>query len=192
MPKATDRGARTGRGVRSSPRLLAAVGLLAAAGAARAGDGLSLELSFGAPNLGLARPTGVAGPVGLAADLGTAAFYTKGPFAVGLAASGQLANGGFRSFDASALAGIVHPLPPYLRIELFGEAGLARQVSLDDVDAAVSAAATHDRFYGFRPGISVKLPSLPFRFGLWGLVRWHHQASPAPAYGMLGRIGFDF
>jgi hypothetical protein len=174
-------------------RVLLALACLAAAGPARAGDlHLGLEATFGAQQLGPSRIPGSDRTLSGMGDFGGTALVFTGPFAVGAAVQGRFGSDD-HALDASALAGFtLHLLPPLLRVELLGETGLTRLRQLD-VDPGAPSTVAWYRFYGFRPGISLKLPALPFRVGLWGLVRWHPASgATGPAYGLLGRIGFDF
>jgi hypothetical protein len=115
-----------------------------------------------------------------------------GALMLGAAAEGTYHAGRFQRFNASALGGLALPLFPVLRLELLGELGAANLHSAAELRAAAGSGAW-DRFYGFRPGLSVKLPTLPFRFGVWGLARWGLPGTgTGPVYGLLGRLGIEF
>ncbi len=176
-------------------RVLVALACLAAGTAARAAEGVSLgiEATLGAQRLGMTRAPGLDQPLLAMGDYGGTALLTFGSFALGAAAEGNFRGGALDRYDASALAGLVADLLPVLRLELLGELGAANLRTLSDARAAASGAAGWSRFYGFRPGLSAKVPVLPLRVGVWGLARWGLPGTgPGPAYGMLGRVGLEF
>lgn len=175
-------------------RIAVAVACLALAGAARAdGPTLGIEATFGAQDLGVTRAPGLNQPLLPMGDLGGDVLLSAGPLALGVAAEGNFRSGTLERYDASVLGGLVADLLPALRLELLGEIGAANLRTLADAGAAARGAPGWSRFYGLRPGVSVKLPALPFRVGAWGLARWGLPGTgPGPSYGMLGRVGLDF
>jgi hypothetical protein len=175
-------------------RVVVALACLAVAGVARAeGVTLGLEATIGGQHLGVRSAPGVTqvSPMG---DLGATALLTFGVFGVGAGAQGTFRRGSLERFDASALAGLALPLgTPLLRLELLGEVGAANLRSARDAAAAARGAGGWDRFYGVRPGLSARVPFLPFRLGVWGVARWGLAGQGSgPAYGLLGRVGVDF
>ena len=173
--------------------VVVAVALLAA-GSARAQAALDLEVTFGGRHLGLAAPAAgdTAQPTG---DLGATLLLVAGPLAIGAAAA--TTTSGIRRYDASALAGLAFPVLPVIRLELLAELGAADLHSAKDIPAALGGAVTGEagwhRFWGVRPGLSIHIPELPFRVGLWGLARWGLPGTgPGPVWGVLGRIGLEF
>ena len=175
-------------------RVLVAVLTLFAAGAARAGVSLDLEATIGAQRLGLTRAPGTSQPLLPMGDLGGTVLLRAGPFALGAAAEGNLdRTGQVERYNASGLAGLATDLLPLVRLELLGEVGAANLRSTADAGEAAQGAGTWERFYGVRPGLSVRTPVLPLRVGVWGLARWGLPGTgPGPSYGMLGRIGLTF
>ena len=174
-------------------RIAVALACLAAAGAARADDDLSFELeaTVGGQHLGIER-TPDAGTLQPMGDLGATALLGLGPFALGVASEGTFDHGSLQRFDASALGGLVVGPVLRVRLELLGEIGAADLRSVGELRTQV-AAGTWNRFYGFRPGLSLALPVLPVRIGVWGLARWGLPGTgPGPSYGLLGRVGIDF
>ncbi len=175
-------------------RVLVALGVLAAAPAARAGDGVSvmLEATVGAQRLGMTRVPGSDRPLAASSDLGGTLLLRWGGLELGAAGEGDLGSGVARRFDASALGGLATDLA-FLRIEVLGEVGAAGLRSARDVAAAAAGSSAWTRFYGVRPGLSVGVPALPLRVGVWGLARWGLPGTgPGPAYGMLGRVALQF
>jgi hypothetical protein len=111
---------------------------------------------------------------------------------VGAAAGGYFQRSRLERYDASGLAGLALDVLPILRVELLGEIGAANLRPREDLGTAVGREWS--TFYGARPGVSLKLPVLPVRLGVWGLARWGlpGTTSSDPALGMLGRVGIDF
>ena len=114
-----------------------------------------------------------------------------GPLEAGFAAEGTFERGDLARYNASALAGLGVDVA-MLRLEVLGELGVLNLRSRADLDLAAAGRDEFVRFHGVRPGLSAKLPLLPFRLGLWGLARWGLPGTSGPAYGMLGRIGLEF
>jgi len=172
-------------------RLLLALACLAAAPRAVAEVSLGLEATVGAQRLGIQRMPAAGDPLTSMGDLGATMLLRAGPVALGAAAEGNFARGGLERFNASVLGGLVADLLPVLRLELLGEVGAANLRGEADLRSA--AAGNWDRFYGFRPGLSAKLPFLPLRLGVWGLARWGMPGAPSgPSLGLLGRAGIEF
>ncbi len=177
-------------------RVWVAVACLVVAGSAWADDdagvSLGIEATIGAQHLGITRAPGMDQALAPMGDYGGTVLLTVGALALGAAAEGTYQAGRLQRFNASALGGFAVPLFPVVRLELLGELGAANLHSADDLRAA-AGSGSWDRFYGLRPGLSVKFPTLPFRFGAWGLARWGLPGSgKGPEYGLLGRLGLEF
>ncbi len=173
---------------------LVLAGLAGAAGPARAeGLALDLEATVGGQHLGVNRAPLVnqLSPMG---DFGATALLAVSGVALGLAAEGNFQGSTLQRYNASVVAGFAADLLPVLRLELLGEYGAANLRTRGDLERAAAHDGGWSRFYGFRPGLSVKLPVLPFRAGVWGLARWNMPGTggKGPEYGMLGRVGFSF
>ena len=165
---------------------------LAPASARAAPVSLGLEASIGGQHLGVSRAPGdrQLTPMG---DAGATVLLRTGPLMLGAAMEGNFSGSTLQRYNASALGGLVTDLLPVLRLELLGEVGAANLRSTSELRQAASGASGWDRFYGFRPGLSVKFPVMPFRIGAWGLARWGMPgATKSPELGLLGRIGFEF
>jgi hypothetical protein len=172
-------------------RVLLALVCLAVARPAFGAFSVGLEATVGAQRLGMERVPGTGEPLSAMGDVGATLLLRAGPFAVGAASEGNFVEGSLARFNASALAGLATDLLPVLRLELLGEVGAANLRRGADLRAA--AAGDWDRFYGVRPGLSLKFPVLPLRIGVWGLARWGMPGvSSGPAFGMLGRVGLEF
>jgi hypothetical protein len=176
-------------------RTLAAAAALAVAAAvpapARAVVSLGLELTLPAQGLGMTRAPGADRPLAAMGDAGATLLLRAGPLGLGAAAEGIFSGGSLSRYDASLLGGLVTDLLPVLRLELLGEVGAASLQGLSDLRRAAAGEGSH--FYGFRPGLSAKVPVLPVRVGVWGLARWGMPGAGAgPALGVLGRVGLEF
>jgi hypothetical protein len=172
-------------------RVLLALVCLAAAPRAQAVVSLGLEATVGAQRLGVQRMPATGEPLAAMGDLGATLLLRAGPIAIGTAAEGNFASSRLERFNASLLGGLVADLLPVLRLELLGEVGAANLRGEADLRSA--AGGDWDRFYGFRPGLSAKLPFFPLRLGVWGLARWGMPgAQDGPALGLLGRAGIEF
>ncbi len=169
-------------------RVLVASTLLAAAGAARAeGFSVGLEATVGGQHLGLTRTPVAQEPLLPMGDLGGALLLRAGGVELGAATEGNFDKGTLQRYDASLLGGLAIDVLAVLRVEALGELGAA---NLRD---AASNGGGWNRFYGVRPGLSLGLPVLPLRVGVWGLARWGLPGTGGgPAYGMLGRVGIEF
>jgi hypothetical protein len=173
-------------------RTLLALACLAAAQRAAAEVSFDLEMTVGAQHLGITHAPAVRNPLATIGDLGATALLRLGPLALGAAAEGDFDGSALQTYNASALAGLVADLLPVLRLELLGEVGAAGLRPGEDVSRDFEAR-TLDTFYGFRPGLSVKVPVLPIRAGVWGIARWGLAGRPdEPVLGMLGRLGLSF
>jgi hypothetical protein len=173
-------------------RVLVALVCLSAAAPARAMS-LGVEATVGAQHLGIRRAPAISEPLLPMGDLGATALLRAGPLALGAAAEGNFRDRKLERFNASALGGLVADLLPVLRLELLGEVGAANLRSGAELRRAASSSGEWGRFYGFRPGLSVRIPVLPFRVGVWGLARWGLPGSDGGVQlGMLGRIGLEF
>ncbi len=177
-------------------RVLLALACLAAAIPAHADDppaALDLEATIGGQHLGVTRAPGTSKQLSPMGDVGGTLLIRSGPFMVGAAMEGNLSGTTLQRFNMSLLGGLAADLLPVLRLELLGELGGANLRSTSQLRQAAADAPGWDRFYGFRPGLSAKLPVLPFRVGVWGLVRWGMPgATKSPELGMLGRVGLEF
>jgi hypothetical protein len=174
-------------------RHLLAVACLYAAPALAAPVSLSLEATIGAQRLGMQRAPGTNQQLSPMGDLGATALLRLGPIAFGAGAEGNFDGTTLQRYNASALAGFMTDLLPVLRLELLGEVGAANLRTARDLGQAAQGSGGWDRFYGFRPGLSLKIPVLPFRVGAWGLARWGMPgATKDPELGFLARIGIDF
>jgi hypothetical protein len=145
---------------------------------------LGIEATLAAPRLGMERMPGSEQPLAAAGDLGGAVLLRLGPLAAGLAADGALGaeEGGIST--RSAMGGLALDLLPFVRLELLGEVGEGDRAG-DGLPAA--------RFYGARPGLSMKAPAFPLRLGVWGLARWGLPGLPPdePSFGILARAGIE-
>lgn len=173
-------------------RVMLALVCLAAAASARAG-GVSLhaEATVGGQHLGVERAPGLRAPLQPMGDAGGTVLLRGGNLALGVAAEGNFDGTTLQRFNGSVLAGFAVDAFPVVRLELLGEVGAANLRQLRDLEAE-PGAGSWERFYGVRPGLSLRLPLLPFRVGAWGLARWGLPGSGDGAeLGVLGRIGFD-
>ncbi len=174
-----------------SARALLALACVAVATPAAAEVSLGLEVTVGAQHLGMSRVPGSSEPLAGMGDLGAAMLLRLGPIGLGASADGNFDGRTLERFNASGMAGLVTDLLPALRLELLAEVGAADLRSAADVRTQISS--DWNRFYGFRPGLSLKLPFLPMRAGVWGLARWGLPGSGnGPALGLLGRLGVEF
>jgi len=173
------------------PALPIAIAFLSAAVPFAAAAGVSLEGTIGSQRLGGTRAPGDGDPLVPMGDYGAALLLHGGPLVLGFAAQGTFTRGDLTRYDASALAGLGTDIA-LLRLELLGEVGVLNLRSRADLDAAAAGSDSFVRFYGIRPGVSAKLPVLPFRLGVWGLARWGLPGAGGVAYGLLGRIAMDF
>jgi hypothetical protein len=173
-------------------RAALALACLSAAVPAHAGGfSLGLEATVGGQHLGMERAPGVKEPLAPMGDAGATLLLRGGNLALGLAAEGNFDGTTLERFNGSVLAGFAVDAFPAVRIELLGELGAANLQAVDDLENA-PGAGSWERFYGVRPGLSLRLPVLPFRVGVWGLARWGLPGSGDGAdLGVLGRIGFE-
>lgn len=170
-------------------RVLLALLCLSAAIPARAG--VLLEATVGGQHLGIDRAPGRGEPLVAMGDAGATLLLRGRRLALGLAAEGNFDGSTLERFNASVLAGFSVKTLRVLRLELLGELGAANLRSVRDL-ADEPGAGGWERFYGVRPGISVRVPVLPFHLGVWGLARWGLPGSGSGAdLGLLGRIGFE-
>jgi hypothetical protein len=167
-------------------RVLVVVALAVAPVAARPDMfSLGIEGTIGAPRLGMDRMPGSREQLVTTGDVGGSVLLKLGPLALGGAADRSTGHASARLSTRSAMGGLALDLLPFVRLELLGEVGLA--------DLAGDAAGS-TRFYGARPGLSLRLPVLPLRVGVWGLARWAlpGQKPGQPSYGLLARAGIEF
>jgi hypothetical protein len=124
-------------------------------------------------------------PLAGTGDLGGSVLLRLGPLGLGGAAERALGSEGAQMKTKSAMGGLMFDLLPFVRLELLGEIGQA-DLSGDAVGAT--------RFYGARPGLSLKAPAFPLRLGVWGIARWDLPGAPRgdPSFGMLARAGLEF
>jgi hypothetical protein len=173
------------------PALLATLACLSALLPGESRAGVSLEATIGSQRLGVTRAPGPGESLLAMGDYGAALLLRGGPIELGVASEGTFLGGSLQHFNASALAGLAADLP-VLRLELLGELGLANLRDRAELDEAVAGEPGWQRFVGVRPGLTVKLPLLPFRLGVWGLARWGLPGTSGAAYGLLGRVAIDF
>lgn len=178
------------------PGLLVAIACLSAVLPAAAAAGVSLEATIGSQRLGVTRTPGEGSPLQPMGDLGAALLLRGGPLELGLASEGTFLRGSLDRFNASVLLGLGADLP-VIRLELVGELGLANlasrsELTRDGLAGAARGELGWNRFVGVRPGLTAKVPMLPFRVGVWGLARWGLPGTNGAAYGLLGRVGIDF
>lgn len=173
-------------------RVLLALACLAVAAPANADVSLGVEGAIGGQHLGVARAPISNERLQPMGDAGAALVLHLGGLALGAAAEGNFDGTTLQRFNGSALAGLSFEPIRAIRLELLGELGAANLRRVRDLENRDAATRTWEPFYGFRPGLSLKLPVLPFRVGVWGLARWGLAGSGSgPELGLLGRIGFD-
>jgi hypothetical protein len=165
-------------------KVLVVLALASAPLVARAEVSLGVEVTLAAPRLGMDTLPGSERPLAATGDLGAAALLRLGPLALGIAAERTLGSDTPQMTTKSAMGGFAPDLLPFVRMELLGELGVA-DVALD--------ADGEARFYGARPGLSLKLPAFPLRVGVWGLARWGLPGAPPgePSFGILARAGLE-
>jgi hypothetical protein len=177
-------------------RALLALACLAAAVPAHGAGPVSvgLEATIGGQHLGMQRAQLGQREVSPMGDAGATLLLRVGPIMLGAASEGNFSGTTLQRFNASALAGLAADVLPVLRLELLGEVGAANLRSTSELRDAASATNRWDNFYGFRPGLSAKLPVIPFRMGVWGLARWNMPGAirSGPELGLLGRVGLEF
>jgi hypothetical protein len=174
-------------------RALIATCCAIAASVARADPSLGVEATIGAQRLGIQRAPVTHDTLLPMGDLGATVLLRGGVLELGAAGEGNFDRSTLQRFNASVLGGLGFDTLRVLRLELLGEYGAANLRTTADVRAAATSDGSWTRFYGFRPGLSAKLPAFPLRVGVWGLARWGLPGSNGgPAYGMLGRIGLEF
>ncbi len=174
-----------------SLRLITVALLAAAAARASAQVSVGVEATIGGQKLGVERAPITHDTLVPMGDFGGTVLLKTGALALGAAAEGNWDHSTLQRYNASALGGLALDVLPVLRVELLGEYGAANLKS--GTTLAAAEAAGWSRFYGFRPGLSVKLPAFPLRVGVWGLARWGLPGTgPGPSYGMLGRLGLEF
>jgi hypothetical protein len=163
-------------------KVLVVLALAAAPLVAPAEVSLGVEVTLAAPQLGVDQLPGSERPLVATGDVGGAALLRLGPIGLGVAAERTLGSDSARLATKSAMGGFVLDLLPFMRLELLGELG-----------AATLSGTGEERFYGARPGLSLKLPAFPLRVGLWGLARWGLPgAKPGePSFGILARAGLE-
>lgn len=160
---------------------------------ARADLSLGIEATVGGQRLGITRAPGTGEALVPMGDLGMTLLLGSGPLALGVAAEGSFDGSDLERYNASALGGLALGFLSVLRLEVLGEIGAANLRTRSDLGDALDRDAAWTRFYGVRPGLSVKLPAFPLRVGMWGLARWGlTPGSDGPAYGVLGRVGLEF
>jgi hypothetical protein len=166
-------------------KAIVVLALAAAPLAARGVVSLGVEATLAAPRLGMERLPGSERPLVAAGDVGGSVLLRLGPLALGAAMDRTPGEDAGRLSTKSAMGGFALDLLPFVRMELLGEIGVA-DLSRD--------AARETRFYGARPGLSLKLPAFPLRLGVWGLARWGLPGFPAnePSFGILARAGLEF
>lgn len=173
-------------------RALLVLACLAAAGPALAAPiSLGLEATVGGQRLGITRAPGSTDALAPMGEAGATALLRVGPIGIGAAFEGNFDGTTLQQYNASAMGGLVTDLLPVLRLELMGEVGAANLRSGSDLRAAAEGGEWQ-RFYGFRPGLSARIPVLPFRVGLWGLARWGLPGTEGVELGVLGRLGLEF
>jgi hypothetical protein len=167
-------------------RLLVTLAVLAAPVVARP-DAFSLgvEGTIGAPRLGVERVPGRREPLATTGDVGGAVLLKLGPLGVGAAMDRSTGHASSRLSTRSAMGGLALDVLPFLRLELFGEIG--------EADLAGDQAG-NVRFHGARPGLSLRVPVVPLRLGVWGLARWGLPGTKPgdPSFGILARAGLEF
>jgi hypothetical protein len=155
------------------------------------GFSLGLEATLGGQHLGVDQAPGIEEPLAPMGDAGATLLLRSGNLALGLAAEGNFDGTTLERFNGSVLAGFAVDAFPAVRLELLGELGAANLRAVDDLQNE-PGAGSWERFYGVRPGLSLGIPVLPFRIGVWGLARWGLPGSGEGAdLGVLGRIGFE-
>jgi hypothetical protein len=166
-------------------KVLVVLALAAAPLVAAAEVSLGIEGTLAAPRLGMDRLPGSQRPLAATGDLGGSVLLRLGPLGLGGAAERTLGSGNARLTTKSAMGGLVFDLLPFMRLELLGEVG--------EADLSGDAAGA-TRFYGARPGLSLKAPIFPLRLGVWGLARWNLPGAPPgdPSFGILARAGLEF
>ena len=119
------------------------------------------------------------------AILGADILLDLGGLGLGVAVD-KAVSGEVTPWAGSIMAGFLINLLP-VRIELLGELG-RRGVDFGDIFSSDGAT-----FVGARPGVSVRLASLPVRLGVTGLVRWPTSGGEfgSPDYGIVGKVGFE-
>jgi hypothetical protein len=174
-------------------RLLTVALLAGAAATASAQVSVGVEATIGGQRLGVERAPITHDALVPMGDFGGTILLKAGALALGAAAEGNWDHSTLQRYNASALGGLALDVLPVLRVELLGEYGAANLRTGGDLASAVASEGGWSRFYGFRPGLSVKLPAFPLRVGVWGLARWGLPGTgPGPSYGMLGRVGLEF
>ena len=174
-------------------RICLAICCAVAATAARADVSLGIEATIGAQRLGLQRAPVTHETLLPMGDLGATVLLRGSGLELGVAAEGNFDHSTLQRYNASALGGLGFDVVRVFRVELLGEYGAANLRTTADARAAATSDGNWTRFYGVRPGLSVKMPAFPLRVGVWGLARWGLPGtSGGPAYGMLGRIGLEF
>jgi len=151
----------------------------AAATAARADTSLAIEATIGAQRLGLQREPVAHETLLPMGDLGATVLLRGDALELGVAAEGNFDHTTLQRFNASLLGGLGFDVVQILRLEVLGELGAANLRTTADVRAAATTDGSWNRFYGVRPGLSVKLPAFPLRVGVWGLARWGSPARRA-------------
>lgn len=146
---------------------------------------------MGGQHLGVERAPGLNQPLQPMGDAGATLLLRAGNLALGVAAEGNFDGTTLQRFNSSVLAGFAVDAFPAIRLELLGEVGTANLRSVHELSDRAEQGSWQT-FYGVRPGLSLSLPVLPFRVGVWGLARWGLPGSGDGAeLGFLGRIGFD-
>lgn len=145
---------------------------------------LGIEATIGAPRLGMDRLPGSQQPLATTGDVGGLVLLKLGPLALGAAMDRSTGHASARLSTRSAMGGLALDLVPSVRLELLGEIGVA------DLAGDPGGGA---RFWGARPGISLKFPALPLRVGVSGLARWGLPGTTPgePSFGLLARAGIE-
>jgi hypothetical protein len=169
-------------------RALASLAVLALAPAARALPSITVEGFAGWQHLELHAPQQVAGAIGGSegtAILGIDGLVDLEGLGLGLAID-KTVSGEAQPWAGSIMVGFL-PEILMLRLELLGEVGRRAR---DFGDLFGSNGST---FLGLRPGVSLRLPILPLRVGVSGLVRWPTSNGDigSPDFGLIGRVGFE-
>jgi hypothetical protein len=123
-------------------------------------------------------------PIATTGDIGGSVLLRLGPLGIGAAADRSTGHASARLSTRSAMGGLALDVLPFVRLELLGEIGLADLAG--DAEGSVT-------FRGARPGLSLKVPVLPVRLGVWGLARWGLPGTPRgePSLGLLARVGIE-
>ena len=157
---------------------------LAAAAPARA-QSLSVEAFGGWQNLQLSRQSVVNATEGEEGTgiVGGSVLFGLGPIGLG-AVVDKTIEGTFEPWAGALLGGLLVPIS-VVRLEVLGELG-RRGTDFGDI-----FASDGETFVGFRPGVSLRIPTTPIFVGVSGIARWPTSNGDFgdPDYGIVGRIG---